>query len=147
VPIEIRWIKGRVARAGLDRLLRDVLAGEGRATSTVGLLLTGDDDLRRLNRDFRGKDRPTDVLSFPADPDDPDTGDYLGDIAVSLERADEQAPRFSGSLEEELARLIVHGVLHLVGYDHHTPADGRRMKARERRYLAGLRPGSLIPPC
>lgn len=147
MPIEIRWKKGRVVRAGVDRLVRDVLAGEGRAGCRVGILLTGDDDLHRLNRDFRGKDRPTDVLSFPADPDDPDTGDYLGDIAISMERAEGQAPRFSASLEEELARLVVHGLLHLLGYDHHTPADGRRMKVRERRYMAGLRAGSLVRPC
>lgn len=147
MPIEIRWKKGRVVRAGVDRLVRDVLAGEGRATQHVGLLITDDAELHRLNREFRGKDRPTDVLSFPADPDDPDTGDYLGDIAISLQRAEAQAPRYSASLEEELARLVVHGLLHLLGYDHHTPSDGRRMKARERRYLAGLRPGSLLSPC
>lgn len=144
MPIEIRWKKKRVVRAGLDRLVKTVLAGEERRGARVGILLAGDDELHRLNRDFRGKDRPTDVLSFPADPDDSETGDYLGDVAVSMERALEQAPRFSASLDEELARLIVHGVLHLLGYDHHTPADGRRMKARERRYLAGIVPGSLL---
>lgn len=144
MPIEIRWKKRRVVRPGLDRLVKNVLAGEGRGDVRVGILLAGDDELHRLNRDFRGKDRPTDVLSFPADPGDSETGDYLGDVAISMERAVEQAPRFSASLDEEVARLVVHGLLHLMGYDHHTPADGRRMKARERRYLAGIGAGSLL---
>jgi probable rRNA maturation factor len=134
VPIAIRWKKKPVDRARLARLVRTVLAGEGRRGTRVGIVLTDDAVLRRLNADFRGKDRVTDVLSFPADADDSEDGKYLGDIAVSLERAAEQAPRFGNRFPAEVDRLVVHGVLHLCGYDHHSPADGRRMKARERFY-------------
>jgi probable rRNA maturation factor len=101
----------------------------------VGLLLTDDDELHRLNHAYRGLDRPTDVLAFAADSDDSEDGRYLGDVAVSLERASEQAPRYGHRFPAEVDRLVVHGLLHLCGYDHHSPADGRRMRARERHYL------------
>jgi len=139
VPIAIHWKKKPVDRAGLARLVRAVLAGEGRRGVRVGIVLTDNAVLRRLNADFRGKDRVTDVLSFPSDADDSEDGRYLGDIAVSLERAAEQAPRFGTRFPGEVRRLVVHGLLHLCGYDHHAPADGRRMKARERLYLEGAR--------
>ncbi len=123
----------------------------------MGFLFTGDDELRTMNRTWRGRDRATDVLSFPAEPDtdgpagrlsaDGTADTYIGDIAISLDRARVQAPRFSATFEEETARLVVHGLLHLLGYDHHTPADGRKMKARERVYLAGVEPGALLRPC
>jgi rRNA maturation RNase YbeY len=135
VPIAIRWKKKPVDRAGLARLVRAVLAGEGRRGARVGIVLTDDAVLQRLNADYRGKDRVTDVLSFPADIDDSEDGRYLGDIAISLERAAEQAPRFGTRFPGEVRRLVVHGLLHLCGYDHHAPADGRKMKARERLYL------------
>jgi probable rRNA maturation factor len=86
------------------------------------------------------------VLAFPlGEPDE--AGDvYLGDVVISLERAAEQAPRFGNTLEPELARLLSHGVLHLLGYDHHTPGEGRTMKAAERRALAAYQAGTLLPP-
>lgn len=114
----------------------------------VGVCLSDDAHLHALNRDYRGRDRPTDVLSFPAEPlpgDDVAEAEYLGDVVISMERAERQAPRFGATFEQETARLVVHGLLHLLGYDHHAPADGRRMKARERAYLAGLVRGSILP--
>lgn len=147
-PLEVRWKNRPIARAGVQSVVRAVLAGEGRARATVGLCLSDDAHLHALNREYRGKDRATDVLSFPAEAqpgDDPAEADYLGDIVISMERAERQAPRFSATFEEETARLLVHGLLHLLGYDHHAPADGRRMKARERHYLAQFRPGSILP--
>jgi probable rRNA maturation factor len=119
-----------------------VLDGEGRGGVSVGLVLTGDDEIQDMNSRWRGQDRPTDVLAFPGDPDPLDP--HLGDVVLSMDRAREQAPRFSATLEEEVVRLVVHGLLHLLGYDHHTPADGRRMKARERAYLAGFPRGSIL---
>jgi probable rRNA maturation factor len=124
----------------LRKLVRAVLAGESRAGAEVGLLLTDNAELREMNRVYRGIDRVTDVLAFP------DGDGDAGDIAISLERAAEQAPRFSATFEQEVARLVIHGLLHLLGYDHHTPADGRRMKARERLYLAGVTRGSIVTP-
>ncbi|TPW18104.1 MAG: hypothetical protein FD129_109 [bacterium] len=135
MSIAIRWKQNPVDRPRLARLVRLVLAGEGRRGARVGIVLTDNEELRRLNADYRGKDQVTDVLSFPADPADSEDGRYLGDIAISLERAGEQAPRFGNRFPAELDRLLVHGLLHLCGYDHQAPADGRRMKARERTYL------------
>jgi probable rRNA maturation factor len=143
VHLEVRWKRKPVDRRGLRRLVRSVLEGEGMPEARVGLLLTGDEAVREMNRTWRGKDRTTDVLSFPDDGEG-DSG-YLGDIAVSMDRAVEQAPRFSATFEQETARLVVHGLLHLLGYDHHSPAEGRRMKAKERAYLAGLVSGSILP--
>jgi len=135
VSIAILWKKNPVDRVRLARLVRLVLAGEGRRGARVGIVLTDNEELRRLNAAYRGRDLVTDVLSFPAEATDSEDGRYLGDIAISLERAGEQAPRFGNEFPDEVDRLLVHGLLHLCGHDHHAPADGRRMKARERAYL------------
>ena len=143
VHLEVRWKRKPVDRRGLKRLVRSVLEGEGAPDASVGLLLTGDEAVRVMNHTWRGRDKATDVLSFPDDGEG-DSG-YLGDIAVSMDRAVEQAPRFSATFEQEVARLVVHGLLHLLGYDHHSPSEGRRMKAKERHYLAALARGSIVP--
>jgi probable rRNA maturation factor len=86
--------------------------------------------MKELNRFFRGKDSTTDVLSFQHEPDefDPDTNN-LGDIVISVEQAQKQADENGLTLEDEIKQLILHGVLHLCGYDHET--DGGEMNARE----------------
>ena len=102
-------------------------------------LLTGDETLHRLNRDFRGKDAPTDVLSFPSP--SPDGG--LGDIAISVDRAREQAAAYGHALDSELQILLLHGVLHLLGHDHEIDrGQMRRLETRWRKEL-GL-PTGLI---
>ena len=81
--------------------------------------ITDDEELQELNVSYRGIDKPTDVLSFPADFMDPDLeGRYLGDVVISLSRAEEQAQNRGHKVEAELQLLTVHGVLHLLGYDH-----------------------------
>ena len=129
---------------GMKRFVRTVLRGEGFGEGAVTVVLADDATLRDLNARFRHRDRVTDVLSFPLGEEDEGGGTYLGDVVVSLERARSQAPRFGNDVETELARLVAHGLLHLLGYDHHRPADGRRMKAAERRALAALEAGSLL---
>jgi probable rRNA maturation factor len=112
-------------------------------------LITGDAELRRLNRDYRGKDYPTDVLSFPAGPvaaparaGGPGPSP-LGDLAISALRARSQARDFGHTTEDEVRILMLHGVLHLLGMDHE--ADAGRMARAEKRWRARLRlPGSLI---
>jgi probable rRNA maturation factor len=107
-------------------------------------LITTDSELRRLNRDFRGQDAVTDVLSFPASgPWLPTPGPRLGDLAISLPRAHVQAREFGHGLEREIRILMLHGVLHLLGMDHET--DGGRMARAEKRWrtLLGL-PNGLI---
>lgn len=96
----------------LDRLrVRLSLAGG------ASVVLVSDAAMRRLNRKFAGKDRPTDVLSFPAGPATGESEPYLGDVFISVETADRQRP---GPLSRELQTLALHGVLHLLGYDHET---------------------------
>jgi probable rRNA maturation factor len=120
------------------RAQREVgLAGE------VTVLVTGDAELRQLNRDFRGKDKPTDVLSFPSAAETQPRGRKGGDIAISLDRAKAQAREMNHPLLVEVKVLILHGMLHLSGLDHET--DSGRMERRERLLRAKLNlPSGLI---
>jgi len=95
-------------------------------------LITGDADLRRMNREFRGLDYPTDVLSFPAAV----PASRLGDLAISLGRARAQAREFGHDVEHEIEILMLHGVLHLLGFDHET--DAGQMARAEKRWRARL---------
>jgi probable rRNA maturation factor len=135
-----------VDAAGLDvsalpRLAERVMTGEDVAEGTgVSILVTDDDEVRSLNRQFLGIDEPTDVLSFPDEGAEPfpDGGEppYLGDIAIALPTAVRQAAELGHSLDAEVAHLLVHGLLHLKGYDHvEGPEAEAEMRAREERYL------------
>jgi probable rRNA maturation factor len=116
------------------------------AQSEVSLTLTDDEGIRVLNRDYRRLDQPTDVLSFPLLEEFGDEPaivgapqDYLlGDIVISLERAVSQAADFGHSLEREVGFLFVHGLLHLLGYDHDTAEGEEDMRSREEATLQGL---------
>lgn len=125
-------------RAGLEALR---LAGV--QSSDLSIVITGDDQLQQLNRQFLGIDAPTDVLSFPADEDDPDSGvRYLGDVLISYPRAAAQAASGGQPLQDELQLLVVHGVLHLLGYDHAEPAERAHMWEVQAQALESL--GSSI---
>lgn len=103
----------------------------------MSLVFVSDAVMHAYNRDFRGVDRPTDVLSFPAGEGE-DAGNRLtelGDILISSETAWRQAEEYGHSFEQEIERLMIHGVLHLLGHDHQEPEETRRMKAAERRLL------------
>jgi probable rRNA maturation factor len=131
------------ADAGLiERAVRAVLDAEGVAEpAEVSVLVTDDAQLHELNRDYRGVDATTDVLSFGAEDEEgdgpafvrpPDAPRYLGDIALSYERVVAQAAEYGHSRERELAFLVVHGMLHLLGYDHERGAeDEAAMRARQ----------------
>jgi probable rRNA maturation factor len=94
------------------------------------IVFVSDRQMREMNRQFRGKDSTTDVLSFPFTPDVYETDEkQLGDIAISLEQAQKQAAENNLSLELEIKQLILHGILHLCGYDHET--DNGEMNRRE----------------
>jgi probable rRNA maturation factor len=120
-------------RRGIERSL-DRFARKLETTVARGrpfdCLITSDSELRRLSRDFRGKDAVTDVLSFPT------SGPRLGDLAISMPRARAQAQEFRHKLEQEIQVLMLHGVLHLLGMDHET--DGGRMARAEKRWRARL---------
>lgn len=128
----------------IERVVATALAAENVAGPIeVSVLVTDDAELHQLNRDYRGVDGPTDVLSFAdeAEPDDgahrsfvraPDALRYLGDLAISYERVVAQAAEYGHSRERELAFLTVHGILHLLGYDHELGEDeAAAMRARE----------------
>jgi len=97
----------------------------------VSLSLVADSEMRELNRRFRGKDKPTDVLSFPLQ----EGRRHLGDVVISLDTARRQADEGGWPLSVELRRLLAHGLLHCAGHDHEAPADARRMQRAERRLL------------
>jgi probable rRNA maturation factor len=115
-----------LSRSGLARFVREAQRVVGLAGS-VDVLLADDRTLRRLNRDFRGKDKATDVLSFPAAEEI--RGEFAGDLAISVETAARQAREHGHSLRDEVRVLLLHGLLHLNGMDHET--DRGEMAARE----------------
>ena len=125
----------------IDRLERAALAVlkiQG-ADEDVTLVLADDDQLQQLNRDFLGKDAPTDVLSFPASETDPESGHrYLGDVIISVPCAGRQAQAAGHDLEAELLLLVVHGVLHLLGHDHAEVDDKARMWTVQSEVLEGF---------
>jgi probable rRNA maturation factor len=115
--------------APLAALVRAALALEGRRPGELGIVLTGDAPVRELNRRWRGLDRATDVLSFGYDRT---PGRFVnGDLIVSMDRVAEQARRYRVTRGRELARLVIHGALHLAGLDHRTPSQRIQMRARE----------------
>ena len=118
---------------GLRRAAQRLLDAIGRTEAVVSITLVGDARMRTLNRNFRAADRPTDVLSFPLH--DRTQRDVLGDIVISVDTAVRQAAAYDAPLQRELERLLIHGILHLVGHDHHRPRERARME-REGRRLA-----------
>lgn len=128
-----RQRRRRVSPARLRRVLRGA-ASALRVKGEVSLVLAGDRLLHRLNRTYRGKDRPTDVLSFPAGGGEAG----LGDVVVSVQTAERNARGLGRTLGQELDVLALHGFLHVLGYDHETD-DGTmdRLERRLRRRLLG----------
>ncbi len=118
----------------LKNTAQTLLRTAGRPAGELSLLLTGDAQVRELNRAHRGKDKATDVLSFPAPPGT----SSLGDIAISLDTARRQAAEYDAPLQTEVNRLLIHGLLHLLGHDHHEPGERAAMEAEERRLAAAI---------
>jgi probable rRNA maturation factor len=138
-------VSGTVSAKGIDRRslarkAKTALEAVGLAAHELSVSLVGDGEIRRLNRDWRGKDRPTDVLSFSLrEGDFGDVGGALGDVVISLETAARQAAERGAPIAQEVDRLLVHGILHLAGYDHEASArEERRMKRKERAVLARI---------
>jgi probable rRNA maturation factor len=113
-----------------SRLLGRLLRATRKGRCGVTLLLASDKEMRRLNRVFLGRDRATDVLSFPARGELEPGSPHLGDLAVSVPQARRQARRAGWTVEEELALLVTHGFLHLLGYDHEED-DGEMRRLEE----------------
>ena len=123
-----------------------VLQSLDKTQSELSILLTNDEKIRSLNCDYRGKDRPTDVLSFPQEDDmeDESGNSWLGDVVISVETASRQAEDHHLTLDQELMLLIIHGVLHLLGFDHEqSKKDAAFMKKTTRKLFQELFPGIL----
>lgn len=133
-------------RAVVEAALRsEGVSGELTPVSELTLVITDDQGIQELNRDFLGRDTPTDVLAFGARENGgpfvaaPEAGGYLGDVIVSLPRATAQAAEIGHPVQQELDLLIVHGVLHLLGYDHDGEEDKARMWAMQDAILDEVR--------
>ncbi|MCF8720334.1 rRNA maturation RNase YbeY [Nitrospina gracilis] len=133
--VDVRWLKKEARRVLKALELED---------DELSILLTDDPGIHELNRQYRDKDQPTDVLSFPQDDGAVnETGDrLLGDVVISVETADRQARDHHLSLQEELILLLIHGILHLMGYDHETSRkDARFMKTKTQEVFGHIFPG------
>jgi probable rRNA maturation factor len=130
----------RVDMSRLRRRAQRVLCEVGHERSELSVSLVGDDEMASINRRYRSIDRPTDVLSFSLVEGDcsEHRGRMLGDVVIGIEAAARQAREQHRSLDREVARLLVHGVLHLLGYDHEAPEQAKAMRAEERRIWRSL---------
>ena len=99
----------------------------------ISILLTNNAHIQHLNKEFRGKDKPTNVLSFPADEDD-----YLGDIAIAYETICAEAIEQDKKFDHHLIHMVIHGLLHLKGYDHEDDLEAEEMEALEIKILADM---------
>jgi probable rRNA maturation factor len=126
-----------VSRRHLARAAERTLVALGRTGARVEVALVDDDEIRRLNRAWRGVSRRTDVLAFPLET--PGIGGLVGEVVVSAETAARQGRRLGVPVVAELELLVTHGVLHLVGYDDRDPVEARLMHERERAILSARR--------
>jgi probable rRNA maturation factor len=131
------------AWAARVRRAASLLAPEG---ASVNVVVVGDRAMRRLNRKYRGKDRPTDVLSFSyrRARSRPAGGAAVGDVVVSHQTLARDARRMGVRTRDLAVRIVVHGFLHVLGYDHHTRADAARMERRERAVLRRVLPARTV---
>jgi rRNA maturation RNase YbeY len=125
----------------MARLAQRVLDAAGEADAELSLELVGDGRMRRLNRLYRGRDASTDVLAFPMREAAGPRSSLLGDVVISLPTAARRAAEAGRRLDDELAALLIHGVLHLLGYDHERSArEAVRMRRRERAVRKAVGP-------
>ncbi len=136
VHLEAGEFDERPIRQAADRTLQE-RQEPGEVSLTI--VITGDDELQRLNFDYLGVDHPTDVLAFPSGEVDPDQEVlYLGDVVISYPRAEAQAQAGGHGPLDEVRLLVIHGILHLLGYDHGDPDAKTRMWAVQETILADL---------
>lgn len=141
------YFHNAVRKSGIDArrlktVARELLAHAGERGSSLSVSLVDDAAIRVLNREHRGKDKPTDVLSFPLY--EPGAGGaniperMLGDVVISIETARRQAADYDAPVQNEVYRLLIHGILHVLGHDHEEPAERAAMEAEERRLAAAI---------
>ncbi|MCA0400961.1 MAG: rRNA maturation RNase YbeY [Proteobacteria bacterium] len=132
------WERIADCEAIIRRAVAAALEAGGARAGEITLLLADDARVHALNRDYRGFDKPTNVLSFPAATMPGDEAPALGDIALAFETCAREAREEGKELPDHLTHLVVHGVLHLLGHDHETDDEAEAMEALEVRVLAGL---------
>ena len=145
--------EGYIDEAWLESLAREVLAAEGiESSSEISLVITDQERIRGLNSTYLGRDEPTDVISFSMLPEysgtdlasfvsPPDGIKHLGEVIISYPQAVIQAEECKHTVKRELAILLIHGVLHLLGYDHEEPETEQKMRAREAAILSRIERG------
>jgi len=121
----------------IQKLITHILKSEGLALETIiNIVLTDNATIHELNKKFLGRDRPTDVISFNVHTEYlPSELQILGDVYISVEKANEQAENFHVPLQDELQRLVTHGILHLIGHEHDNPEQQEKMEALTEKYL------------
>lgn len=141
------YFRNEVKRSGVDvrrlkSVARELLRAVNEADSALSLSLVNDAEIQSLNREHRGKDKPTDVLSFPLfEPGEEGHSEgerLLGDVVISIDTARRQAAEYDAPLQNEIYRLLIHGVLHVLGHDHEEPQERSEMEAEERRLAAAI---------
>lgn len=132
MPVEIvRRVAGRAFSASqLKKMARGILQLVDQDQAELSVALVDNAEIRKLNAKFRARDYPTDVLSFPVGDALPPGVRLLGDVVISVEKAKEQAKERRRSLSEEMALLLIHGIVHLLGYDHERSAKEARIMGR-----------------
>lgn len=147
MPVEItrRGPGRKVPSRALKKIAQGILAVLGEGEAELSLALIGDAEMRKLNARYRRKDYPTDVLSFPLEEKLPSAERLLGDVIISVEKARQQATERGRTRDEEMVTLLIHGIVHLLGYDHERSArDARIMKRLENKIYRQLCDRRLI---
>ena len=135
------WFRTHLRRVSvhaksIQRVTKTILEHAGSSNADLSLSLVGKTRMRSLNRQYRGRDYTTDVLAFSVEPIGEQKRIFLGDVVICLPIAIAQASRFNNTPDQEVLRLLIHGILHLLGYDHeHSPQEARRMQRKERKII------------
>ncbi len=136
--IEIRNLtKVKIDRKALTAVAKKVLKSENIKLKGLSVVFLGSGEIRKLNKKYRGKNQPTDVLSFNQDCNFPFSEEELGEIAICPQQVKKNAERLGEKFKKELSRVLIHGILHLLGYDHEKNVnEARRMEEKQEYYLS-----------
>ena len=139
VEITGRGAGKKVSTRALKKIAQAILDIMGRSEAELSLALIGNAEMRTLNARYRNKDYPTDVLSFPVEEGSPGVGALLGDVIISVDKAREQALERGHTEAEEIVTLLIHGIVHLLGYDHErSTKEALAMKRQENKIRRAL---------